>query len=153
MGKKLTLNVEGTEFTKKDLKDRFEKYNELYFYGRLGKCKFHWMSPNGGDYGEYTVQYNKSGIVSSIGVARNTVWTEENLMEILVHEMIHMYIRTVEGKKFDGILGHGVRFRSHCKRLKKDYGLCVRIHPTFGYINKKLSPKLLGRVILWLFDW
>ena len=43
MGKKLTLNVEGTEFTKKDLKDRFEKYNKLYFYGRLGKCKFHWM--------------------------------------------------------------------------------------------------------------
>ena len=35
MGKKLTLNVEGTEFTKKDLKDRFEKYNKLYFYGKL----------------------------------------------------------------------------------------------------------------------
>ena len=152
MGKKLTLNMDGVELTKADLKARFDKYNKMYFDGKLGKCKFHWMSPNQGDYGEYNVQYNKSGLVSNIGVARNAIWTEENLRELLVHEMIHMYIRTVEGKKLDGVLGHGRRFRGHCKRLKGVYGLRIRIHPEFGHINKQLSPKLWERVVLWLID-
>ena len=64
-----------------------------------------------------------------------------------------MYIRTVEGKKNDGILGHGIRFRSHCRRLRQDYGLHIRIHPRFGYINKKLYPQLWDRVLIWLIDW
>lgn len=153
MSKKLTLNVDGREFSKTDLKERFDKYNTMYFGGRLGKCTFHWMSPNGGDYGEYVPQPTKNGIVSKIGVARNTYWTEENLRELLVHEMVHMYIITVEGKRFDGILGHGSRFRAHCKRLKKDYGLRIHKHGDYGYIRKELRPKLWERVLLSLIDW
>ena len=65
----------------------------------------------------------------------------------------HMYIRTIEGKKLDGVIGHGRRFRAHCKRLRKEYGLNIRIHGDFGYINKKLYPKLWDRVLTWLIDW
>ena len=96
---KLTLNVNGAEFTKADLKERFDEYNTLYFDGRLGKCKFYWMSPNQNNYGKYVDQPSPNGIISKIGVARNTIWTEENLRELLVHEMIHMYSRTIEGKR------------------------------------------------------
>ena len=153
MGRKLTLNVDGNELTKVDLKERFDKYNKLYFEGKLGKCDFYWMSPNQNNYGKYVNQPTKNGIISKIGVARNTIWTEENLRELLVHEMIHMYIRTIEGKKLDGVLGHGRRFRAHCKRLRKEHDLNIRIHADFGYINKKLYPKLWDRVLTWLIDW
>ena len=59
MGRHLTLNVDGNELTKADLKERFDKYNKLYFEGKLGSCSFFWMSPNQGDYGKYTGQPTK----------------------------------------------------------------------------------------------
>ena len=154
MGKKLTLRFNDTELTKKDLKERFNKYNQMYFEGKLGKCKFYWMSPNQNNYGKYIAQPTKNGLVSKIGVARNTIWTEENLKELLVHEMIHMYITIVEGKMLDGILGHGRRFRAHCKRLKDNYNLIIPVHisDNYGYIKKGLQPKLLDRILTWLID-
>ena len=152
MRKKFTLSVDGNELTKADIKMRYDKYNKMYFDGKLGKCKFLWLSPNEGVYGHYVAQPTKKGLESKIGVARNTYWTEENLRKLLVHEMIHMYIRTVEGKIIDGLLGHGRRFRAHCKRLKKDYGLNIRILDDFGYKNKKLYPKQWEKVLMWLID-
>ena len=92
------MNVDGAELTKADLKERFDKYNKMYFDGKLGKCGFYWMSPKQNNYGKYVDQPSTNGIISKIGVARNTIWTEENLRELLVHEMIHMYITTIEGK-------------------------------------------------------
>lgn len=153
MVKHLTLNVDGKELTKADLKERFKKYNELYFDGKLGSCSFFWMPQNQGDYGAYIAQPTKNGLKSKIGIARNTMWTEENLKELLVHEMIHMYITTVEGRSHDGILGHGRRFRTHCKRLKNEFGLIIKVHGDFGHIKKELSPKKLEKVLLWLIDW
>ena len=95
---------------------------------------------------------DKKKLISKIGVARNTIWIEENLRELLVHEMIHMYIRTIEGKAYDGVLGHGRRFRAHCKRLRDRFGLNIRIHGDFGYIHKKNYPKKNGKILLWLID-
>ena len=53
MGKKLTLKVEGEELTKKDIKERFDKYNKMYFGGKLGKCEILWGLVNNADYGAY----------------------------------------------------------------------------------------------------
>ena len=50
MGKKFTLSVDGAELTKADIKMRYDKYNKMYFDGKLGKCKFLWLSPNEGVY-------------------------------------------------------------------------------------------------------
>ena len=35
MANKLTLKVDGVELTKADLRERFDKYNELYFECKL----------------------------------------------------------------------------------------------------------------------
>lgn len=154
MGKKLTLCVEGKEISKIEIKARFDNYNKLYFEGKLGKCEFFWLISKQGFYGKYLEKKTKNGLIySKIGITRSIQWTEDALKELLVHEMIHMYISTIEGKAHDGVLGHGKRFRAHCKRLKDDFGLVVRIHGDFGYINKKVSPKkILEKTILWLID-
>ena len=34
MAKKYTLNLNGIEFTNADLRERFDKYNELHFEGK-----------------------------------------------------------------------------------------------------------------------
>ena len=72
MANKLTLNVDGVELTKADLRELFDKYNALYFEGKLPGCKFFWLSSNHCAYGKYIGQPTKKGLISKIGVARNT---------------------------------------------------------------------------------
>ena len=154
MGKKYALLVEDKEVDKKGLQERFDKYNQMYFGGKLGKCSFIWI-PKGGYFGVYLDCITKAKkIQSKIGITRNVHWTEETLKEILVHEMVHMYIRTVEGKRHDGIICHGRRFRAHCKRLKRDYGLNIKSYQEYEPINKKIAPprKLWEKVLMWLID-
>ena len=141
------------KLTKELLKDRFEEYNRLYFYGKLGTCKFGFLYKSQSNYGKYRDSVDKSGrIVSTIMLGKCIEWNEERLKSVLIHEMIHMYNRTVEGCKLDGLLGHGRRFRRQCRRLKRDYGIHIDIHGNYEYIDKTLSPKLWERVFLWLID-
>lgn len=154
MGKKLTLHVDGKELSKTDLKERFDRYNKKYFWGKLGKCDFFWLTSGPGNYGKYSCNRTKDGKThSKIGITRSVLWTDDTLEILLVHEMIHMYTTTVEGKKLDGVLGHGRRFRAHCKRLKEDFGLVITAHRDYKEIDKKFSPKLWEKVLLWLIDW
>lgn len=140
--------------TKELIKDRYDKYNRAYFGGVLGKCRFFFLNKNCPCFGRYTCHRNSKGeLISDIWVGRNTVWNEENLREILIHEMIHMYVRTIDNRRVDGILGHGWRFMRQCHRIKREYGIGIRKHPNFGFINKKLYPKMWERVVLFLIDW
>jgi len=152
MGKKQMLIVDGKAITKDELVPRFNEYNRLYFNGELGKCKFFWLVCNKGTFGKYSYADTKNGRVSRIGVARNVPWTEENLKRLLVHEMIHMYVATVEGKPYDGVLGHGRRFRAHCRRLKRDFGLVITILADYNCLQKEMKPKLWEKVLQWLID-
>lgn len=142
------------KLTKEEIKRRFDIYNIKYFEGKLtGKCKFCIFSKNIAAFGKYTHQTYKSGkAVNYIYVGQNTVWTDEKLERIIVHEMIHMYVRTVENVKFDGLLGHGWYFRKHMRRIRKKFGLNIEVHPSFEIINKKFTPKLWERILLWLID-
>ena len=106
------------QLTKWILHQKFDEYNKLYFEGRLGKCEFSFLNKINSAYGRYDRQKTSDGKENSrICLGRCITWNEERLREILVHEMIHMYIETVEKKHFDGIFGHGWRFRRQCRRL------------------------------------
>lgn len=144
--------VDGNIINKNDLQKKFIEYNKLYFYNKLTNCKFYFFNKNIPFFGKYVDYITTKGIlINKIYIGRNTIWTNEKLKEILIHEMIHMFIRTVENVKFDGLLGHGKRFRKHCKRLKKDFNIIINIHPKFDYINKP-KPKLWEKLILWIID-
>ena len=107
------------------LKQLFDEYNKLYFNNSLTRCKFHLHKD---DYSYATYIYKKNGI-SHIWLTTDTYWTESLLKEVLIHEMIHHYIRTVENKT-GGIFGHNWRFRKQCRRIEKNYG--IKIHITIG---------------------
>lgn len=142
------------ELTKQYLREKFSEYNKLYFYGKLGKCDFHFFSKNNGNYGWYNYKQDNNGsIKSEIWVGTCVNWTEETLKELLIHEMIHMYNRTIDNRKIVGILGHGRLFRKQCRRIKKEFGIEIKKHPDYEYINKKFSPKIWERILLFIIDW
>lgn len=105
------------------LSDKFDEYNNLYFNGKLGKCRFYFLSKECGMVGKYL--YYENNKESRIGIKKDIENFECRLKEILIHEMVHMYVTTIEGVKRDGLFGHGRRFRKHKRRLKKEFGLCI----------------------------
>lgn len=139
--------------TKELLKKLYKEYNEKYFYGKLGKCDFSFFSKNISFLGWYCGKETCKNIPNDkIWIGTAVKWTEDALKCVLIHEMIHMYVYRIEGHKYDGIFGHGRRFRKQCKRLKKEFGLDVLRSPNIEYINKKFSPKLWERIFTYLFD-
>lgn len=142
------------KLTKEEIKRRFDIYNQKYFEGKLtGKCKFYIFSKEVGLFGKYTHYINTDGSVTNkIYVGTSTIWTDEKLEQVIVHEMIHMYVRTVENIKFDGLLGHGWHFRKHMRRIRKKFGLNIEVHSSFEQLNKKYIPNFWERIIFWLID-
>lgn len=141
------------KLSKELIKNRFDIYNAKYFEGKLGKCKFYIFNKTIYAFGKYSDILLKNGKIDSrIYIGQYFKLTEENLERILVHEMIHMYVRTIEGVKFDGLLGHGRHFRKHQKRLNKEFGLNIEVHPRLECVNGKPLPKRWERILLWLID-
>lgn len=139
--------------TKELIKERFEEYNKLYFGNKLGTCKFYLLPKNTTSLGKYNGQEDKNGEpVDRIGIGQNVKWSEDAFKRILIHEMVHMYNRRIDNCRWDGILGHGRRFRRQCRRIKKEYDIDVLNLPDVIYLNKKSSPKMWERIVLWIID-
>ena len=112
--------------TKDTLKKLFKEYNKKYFNNELTVCAMHYY--NIGDcFGRYISKKDKNGNVKgNIWITTNVDWTENTLKCVLIHEMIHHYIDTVEKKKFDGLFGHGFFFRRKMNKINKKFGLNIK---------------------------
>ena len=121
--------------TRNILEYRFNEYNKLYFDDKLYYCK---MLTAHSTYavGWYVSNTKKKDgkRCGTIYIAKNVDWTEEWLKEVIIHEMIHHYVAQIDGHphcdgfSWYGLFGHGSHFRAQCKRLKKEFGLIIRIH-------------------------
>ncbi len=120
------------EITKELIKKKFAEYNRLYFYGKLGKCKFYFFPSKTSKYGFYLTNKDKNGrLYGTIWLNKCVDWTEEMFKEVLIHEMIHMYNRMVDGRLadsflFKGLFSHGFFFGRQCRRLKREYGIVIK---------------------------
>lgn len=84
------------KITKEDLKVRFDEYNRLYFGGKLGKCTF--SARKIGSFGFYFFKTATGGKPECrITLTTDVNWTEDSLRDVLVHEMIHHYVVTIDG--------------------------------------------------------
>jgi len=152
MANKYKLLLNGKETDREILYELFDRYNKMYFNGELGKCKFYWLIA-GDTYGKYDFEEKKNGKSESrIGISRNVRWTDETLRDVMVHEMIHMYVTTVEGIHFDGFLGHGRHFRKHMKRLNKTYGMNIKVYNNLEMIVDKPKDGLFLKIVSWIFN-
>lgn len=127
------------KITKKLIKQKFDEYNELYFNSELPKCEIR-ISSAYRYYGLFQCKFDekyKRVTCKSISISDLYDYTEENLKNILVHEMIHYYL--IQNKKlFKDSIKHGPEFQKMMKDFNEKYNLNIRILQEWGYI--KLLP-------------
>lgn len=133
------------KITKEDIKTRFDEYNKKYFNGVLPSCKYH-IFKSSSFFGRYTYSVNRKINVGHIWIAYNADWHEEDLREVIIHEMIHHYVQMIEGHK-GGLFGHNWRFQRQSKRLKEEYGIIIHIkYPHLYHIGEKKPTNFFQKI-------
>ena len=125
------------EIAKEDLQLRFDKYNRMYFDGKLKRAKLGFLGKGFktivGIF-EFEIDNNRRVKNLSIKVSKRIVGNEEKLKSVLLHEMAHLSVtqKYKKGKK------HGIAFIKECKRIESQYN--VKVWHSWmrkGYINKR----------------
>jgi len=127
------------------------EYNKLYFNNELSMCRFTYMYMRG-LFGRYTTSITPKGErIGHIWISRSIDLNEDMLEELMVHEMIHHYVQTIDGVSFDGLFQHGRHFVRQIKRIKKRYGLEIWVCcPHWHFRNEKPKYSLSSKVIGYL---
>ena len=139
------------EITKELLKQKFEEYNNLYFNNELPMCTFsyNYMRYAFGTYTTHTKSIGQK--MGHIRISKSIDLDEEMLRELLVHEMIHHYVRTIDGVFFDGFFCHGRHFVRQIKRIKKEHGLEIQVfYPDWHFRKEKPNTSRSLKVIAFL---
>lgn len=142
------------KITKELIKERFDEYNQIYFSGVLGKCRFYLLPKSQSILGKYNGQEDKNGKpIDRIGIGTAVIWNEELFKRVLIHEMVHMYNTRIDKCRLDGVLGHGRRFRRETRRLKKGFGIDINTrNMKVEFIDPDLYPKRWETILLRIID-
>ena len=141
------------KITKEDLKVRFDEYNRQYFDSVLPRCEFSVIKLS--CLGRYMFSSGKNGKRKyRIRLTSDVNWTEESLRDVLIHEMIHHYVVAIDGCKgidgfsWYGLFGHGKRFRRQVRRIKRQFGQNIHIHPHHIYhIRERVPTSWWGKFV------
>lgn len=106
---------------KSDLKRMHSEYNQMYFGGRLSMPDFKFINAKR-PFGRFRADKKTSEIGIS---AYQKDWSEEFLIDTLIHEMIHQYVyERLWGCRYS-LVQHGLPFHFMRWRLKRKYGLNI----------------------------
>lgn len=117
------------EIDKNTLAAEFSECNRLYFNNALKAPKFKLFKNK---------KFYACFVPGFIEFNTNVEWTSENFRQLMVHEMIHMYISV---NKMHKIFSHGFHFRWMMYKINKKYHLGIKVHPQINFKNKKKHRK------------
>ena len=130
------------EITTDIIEEKFEEYNKLYFRGRLLWPYEFYLIRSFRCFGRFSCNHHSPGSRLRnvrIGISMYYDWTEEQLRDVLVHEMLHYKLersKNVEKKM------HGPRFQKAAAEMNEKYGLNIQVHPTLqGLKVSAAAPK------------
>ena len=142
------------KITKELLKELYEEYNQTYFGGVLGKCEFSLFPKTVCALGKFNDREdNKGRAKDRIWIGTSVIWNEDLLRNVMIHEMAHLYVRRIDNCRFDGLLGHGRRFRKQVRRIKKEFGIDIDTKSwKVDWYNPDFYPKRWEKILLWIID-
>lgn len=142
------------KITKELIKERFDEYNQKYFGGVLGKCRFYLMPKSQSILGKYNGQEDKNGKpIDRIGIGTSVIWNEDLFKRVLIHEMVHMFNTRIDKCRLDGVLGHGRYFRRQVRRIKREFGFDIDDRfMKVEYVHPKYERKRWDMILAWIID-
>ena len=133
--------------TPNDIKERFIRYNEMYFEGALKMCNFSVYKAQVYELARF--QARQGSTQPRISIAKqpfpNVEWTEKLLKQAIVHEMVHYYVSDIL-KRNTILCPHGVYFRKTCWHIYKRYGYKINYNT---YINRLFVLKKKEHLNIW----
>lgn len=105
--------------TVEQISSLFDEYNAAYFDGVLKRPKFKTIKSKN-LYGSY------NSLKNELKISHSVAWDAENLKSVLLHEMLHLYIRKVLK---DHGRTHGRVFHKYAKALSNKSGVFVLYPP------------------------
>ena len=112
-----------------DLHALFVQYNERFFWGRLAGCEVKW-SPRMTLCAGVCSYQGRGGLCSiRLSVPLLKLRPRKDLVETLLHEMIHAYLFVTDGN--DNHDGHGPAFHEHMYRINKETGTKISVYHNF----------------------
>ena len=129
------------KITKSVLEKLFVEYNKKYFESSL-------ILPNMSTYigegsmGIFSVRERRYSRDMKISIARNFKLTDEELRNLLIHEMIHQYVYMKTGK-----VSHNRMFKNKMKELNKKYGLDIRVNSKHLFRKYGDKKSFWGRLV------
>ena len=112
-----------------DLHALFVQYNERFFWGKLSGCEVRW-SPRMTLCAGVCSYQGRGGLCSiRLSVPLLKLRPRKDLVETLLHEMIHAYLFVTDGN--DDHDGHGPAFHEHMYRINKETGTKISVYHSF----------------------
>ena len=130
--------------SKSVLEKKFVECNQKYFDCSLVMPK---LSTYTGEtsMGLFSVREGRRIIDMKISIARNFNLTDEELRDLLIHEMIHEYVYLESGK-----VAHNRMFKNKMTELNKKYGLDIRINSKHLFRKYRKKKTLFQKLFsLW----
>ena len=112
-----------------DLHALFIQYNDRFFWGKLAGCEVKWSPKMTSCAGVCSYQ-GKGGLCSvRLSLPLLKLRPRKDLVETLLHEMIHAYLFITDGN--DNHDGHGPAFHEHMFRINKETGTKISVYHNF----------------------
>ena len=113
----------------------YDKLNKHFWGGKLPRVDLRWndMKTNLG-----VLKYDNKGNIHHLGISENYKLTQEEVLSVLAHEMIHVW--QVVNKKTDG---HGDSFKKEMERINKKtkWGIQILVKQPMEHL-KMTNPDL-----------
>ena len=112
-----------------DLHALFIQYNDRFFWGRLSGCEVKW-SPRMTSCAGVCSYQGRGGLCSvRLSLPLLKLRPRKDLVETLLHEMIHAYLFVTDGN--DDHDGHGPAFHKHMYRINNETGTKISVYHNF----------------------
>ncbi len=106
--------------SKKLINEKFDFFNKILFENKLLKPIFCFKNNKDGIVGKFRINNGQYKIY----INKCIQWTEDDLNDVIIHEMIHFYIKSILNKT--PIFSHGYYFRKIRKEIiKKGYNVSL----------------------------